>query len=227
MTGFLGVGMTFEKDNSDPIGKRVRQQFIAVWTSMWALASNKERVLNGWAASYRQAYPRGRPRQARAELGAGARQHGAARVPKQTVRNYFIVPTPGKADEVHNLIRRLQRMDVDVRTLTAPLQVRDYHAYGTKGSRPATLPRGAYWISMAQAQKHWVQAMLGEDSYPPFPYFYDVTAWSLPLLANVSGGRSGAKVHPASVRTPLTAGRTAAGRWPALAVGRHLVLPTP
>ena len=44
---------------------------------------------------------------------------------------------------------------------------------------------------MAQAQKHWVQAMLNEDTYMPFPYFYDVTAWSHPLLFNVAGGYSG------------------------------------
>ena len=31
-------------------------------------------------------------------------------------------------------------------------------------------------ISMDQRQKHWVQAMLNEDTYVPFPYFYDVTA---------------------------------------------------
>jgi hypothetical protein len=42
--------------------------------------------------------------------------------------------------------------------------------------------------------------MLGEDSYTPFPYFYDVTAWSNPLLTNVPGGRSGARVRPESVR---------------------------
>ncbi len=44
--------------------------------------------------------------------------------------------------------------------------------------------------------------MLNEDSYTPFPYFYDVTAWSLPLLGNVSGGSSGAVLHPRAVRVP-------------------------
>ena len=38
---------------------------------------------------------------------------------------------------------------------------------------------------MAQAQKHWVQAMLNEDTYVPFPYFYDVSGWSNPLLMNL------------------------------------------
>ena len=59
---------------------------------------------------------------------------------------------------------------------------------------------------MDQRQKHWVQAMLNEDTYVPFPYFYDVTAWSQPLLYDVGGGYSGA---------PLTMA-TAGGRrrWP-------------
>ena len=55
---------------------------------------------------------------------------------------------------------------------------------------------------MAQPQKHWVQAMLNEDTYVPFPYFYDVTAWSLPLLANVGGGWSGRKLAPTATALP-------------------------
>jgi hypothetical protein len=74
------------------------------------------------------------------------------------VRNYFLLPSKQKAAETQNLVRRLQRMDVDVRQLTTPLKVKDYHSYGTKGTRPALLPRGTYWITMAQAQKHWIQA---------------------------------------------------------------------
>ena len=88
-------------------------------------------------------------------------------------------------------------MDVEVRRLTEPLAVPDYTPYGRRAAA-TTLPAGTYWIPMAQAQKHWVQAMLGEDTYTPFPYFYDVTAWSQPLLFNVAGGRSGAVLWPAA-----------------------------
>ncbi|MGE5720492.1 MAG: hypothetical protein ACM3XQ_11500, partial [Nocardioidaceae bacterium] len=35
--------------------------------------------------------------------------------------------------------------------------------------------------------------------YVPFPYFYDVTAWSGPLLGNIPGGRSGAELKPRAV----------------------------
>ena len=80
----------------------------------------------------------------------------------------------------------------------------DFRAYG----RPAgatVLPAGTYWIPMAQMQKHWIQSMLNEDTYVPFPYFYDVSGWSNPLLFNLSGGRSGAVLHPAAelVAPPL------------------------
>lgn len=197
MTGFLGAGMTFEKSNADPIGVRVRQQFVAVWTSFWQLATHKRDVLKGWAESYRQAFSQGKRGVLEPNKVWEPSSTLKQRVPKQRVRNYFITPTRAKQAEARALVRRLQRMDVEVRQLTKPLRVRDYHAYGTHGSRPATLPRGTYWISMAQGQKHWIQAMLGEDSYTPFPYFYDVTAWSSPLLYNLDGGRSGATVHPA------------------------------
>jgi len=43
-----------------------------------------------------------------------------------------------------------------------------------------------------------VQAMLNEDTYVPFPYFYDVTAWSQPLLYDVGGGYSGVAVPMAT-----------------------------
>ena len=88
-----------------------------------------------------------------------------------------------------------------MRRLTAPLMVPDYTPYaGSPAS--TTLPAGTYWVPMAQAQKHWVQAMLNEDTYTPFPYFYDVTAWSQPLLFNVAGGRSGAQLAPSSQVVP-------------------------
>ena len=64
-------------------------------------------------------------------------------------------------------------------------------------ARPATrVPAGAYWIPMDQPQKHWIQATLGEDPYVPFPYFYDVSSWSNPLLMGVPTVYTGDRVRP-------------------------------
>ena len=113
-------------------------------------------------------------------------------------------------------------MDVEVRVLTKPLRVPDYREYGAKRDTAKRLPAGTYYVPMAQAQKHWVQAMLGEDSYVPFPYFYDVTAWSGPLLNNVAGGRSGVVLHPRSKPAPLLPARRSRRARARQARRRHL-----
>ena len=97
------------------------------------------------------------------------------------------------------MLRRLQRMDVDVYRLTEPLEVSDFHAYGDPEAE-RTLPAGTYWIPMAQGQKHWIQSMLHEDTYMPYKVTYDVTAWSNPMLMNVRGGYSDRAINPDAAR---------------------------
>ena len=117
-------------------------------------------------------------------------------MPARSVRHYFLrADDPDKAREVQALVRRLQRMDVEVRRLSAPLSVPDFRAYG-RAPAATTLPAGTYWIPMAQRQKHWVQAMLNESTYTPVGYAYDIVGWSNPLLFNVAGGSSGAVLAP-------------------------------
>ena len=41
----------------------------------------------------------------------------------------------------------------------------------------------------AQPQKHWIQAILGEDPFIPFPYFYDVVTWSYSLMRGMTRQR--------------------------------------
>lgn len=47
--------------------------------------------------------------------------------------------------------------------------------------------------------------MLNEDSYVPFPYFYDVSARSYPLLSAVAGGWTGRHLDASAARVPLVA----------------------
>ena len=154
-------------------------------------------MLSRWASSYREAYAQGQAGFLEPNEVVQPDNEVQSEVPDLTIRHYFLRnDDPDKADEVQALVRRLQRMDVEVRQLTEPLAVPDYAPYG-RAAGATTLPAGTFWVPMAQAQKHWVQAMLNEDTYTPFPYFYDVTAWSQPLLFNVDGGRSGAQLDPA------------------------------
>jgi hypothetical protein len=124
-----------------------------------------------------------------------------AEVPDRRVRHYFILDDPDRAYEVQLLVRRLQRMDVEVYRLDGPLEVADYRPYA-RSPRATTLPEGTYWIPLAQAQKHWVQLMLNEDTYVPVRRTYDISGWSSPLLMNLDGGSSGRRLEPSATLVP-------------------------
>ncbi|MEV0084611.1 M14 family metallopeptidase [Saccharopolyspora sp. NPDC050642] len=205
LTGFNAAGMTFEKSSGDPTPERVGEQYTAIWATLMAAGARNDGMLAEWRAEHLEAYRQG----AAGELEPNRLYWNDGEisnpVPDIRVKHYFLrTDDPAKSAEVQRLARRLQRMDVDVYRLATPLAVPDYTEYG-RAPQQTTLPAGTLWIPLAQGQKHWVQAMLNENSYVPFPYFYDVTAWSGPLLENVSGGRSGADVKPRAIPLPQQA----------------------
>jgi hypothetical protein len=196
-TGLTAAGMTYEKAGNDPIGVRAYEQYLAQWVTLSQGAIRKQEILEEWAAAWREAYAQGvagflEPNELVNETdSAGNPQQIYTQVPNRPVRQYFITDRrASKQREVQAMIRRLQRMDVNVYRLKRGLWVPDYTPYGRR-TRGVWMPPGTWYVPMAQMQKHWVQAMLNEDTYTPFPYFYDVTAWSQPLLFNVRGGYSG------------------------------------
>ncbi|MER5387575.1 M14 family zinc carboxypeptidase [Saccharopolyspora sp. NPDC002686] len=202
LTGFNAAGMTFEKNSEDPIPQRLQEQYTAIWSTLMAAGAQDQQLLAEWRAEHLEANRQG----AAGELEPNQLYWNDGEitnpVPDVKVKHYFLrTDDPAKVAEVQRLARRLQRMDVDVYRLTTPLEVPDYTEYG-RAEQSTTLPAGTLWIPMAQGQKHWVQAMLNENSYVPFPYFYDVTAWSGPLLENVSGGRSGTDLQPRAMPLP-------------------------
>ena len=87
---------------------------------------------------------------------------------------YFYKPGLHSGD-VARLMRELHSTGVNVYRLDQAVTVREaVHIFGPGESVTDTLPAGTLWIPMAQPQKHWIQAVLGEEPFVPFPYFYDV-----------------------------------------------------
>jgi hypothetical protein len=114
------------------------------------------------------------------------------------------------------LVRRLQRMDVKIWRLKEETYVGDFRPYGSESNETwlpagASLPAGTYWVPMDQRQKHWIQAMLHVDPYIPVSVSYDVTAWSNPLLMNISGGSSGEILAPKATLVSSVAAPTPLG----------------
>ena len=131
-------------------------------------ASRKTTILRGLAANYREAYREGAGGELEPNEVFAPGSTLELQVPDETVRHYFMRgdrlqgrrgPRPGPETAAHG--RRVRR-------LTAPLRVPGYKRYGEPRST-RVLPKGTFWVPMAQPQKHWIQAMLGEDSLRAVP----------------------------------------------------------
>jgi hypothetical protein len=199
-TAFTAAGMTFEKAGGDPTPRRVDEQYLTQWVSLSWGAANADDILARWHGAWVEAHRQGRAGRLEPNEIINPGNELVTHVPDRPLRHWFVrADDPAKAREARALVRRLQRMDVAVYRLREPLAVPDLKPYG-RAPGAAVLPAGTFWVPMAQSQKHWVQAMLNEDTYTPFPYFYDVTGWSNPLLFNLDGGSSGAVLDPAASR---------------------------
>ncbi len=193
--GFLGAGMTFEKGSYDPYRLKVRQQWVTQWVSLAQGATHRAQLVSGWHDSYVEAYQEGVDGLLEPNVLENPATPLYQQVPDRLVRSYYLRDEPGSHRALMILVRRLQRMDVAVYRLTAPVTVSDFKPYG-RAEQSTTMPAGTIWVPMAQGQKHWIQAMLNEDTYIAKPYFYDTTAWSQPLLLDVPGGSSGLPLTP-------------------------------
>lgn len=187
VTEFGAAGMTFEQGTESPYPMRFLHHFTTGLASLYAGATHRESILTRWRATFVQAQAEGA--ECRLERNETYnRGHDVRRqVPDRPVCGYFL---PGRSAETRLIVHRLQQAHVQVDRLLRRTAVPDYRPYGREPRR-TVLPAGTYWVSLAQPQKHWVQAMLNEDTYVPFPYFYDVSGWSNPLLAGVPGGSTG------------------------------------
>jgi hypothetical protein len=210
-TLFGAAGMTYEKGNESPYPEKTAEHQLAAERTLRAAAAHRRALLGAWAQQWRQARGQG----ARGALQPNrVVQPGDTvqfQVPDEKVYGYVLRGDRHRADAL-TLVRRLTSTGVRVReTASEASSVPAYRAYGEAAAGPATLPAGTFIVPMAQPNKHWVQALLGEDPHVPFPYFYDVSGWSNPLLMGLSGGLLTAPFNVATVaakyhRPPNTSG---------------------
>jgi hypothetical protein len=215
-TLYGAAGMTFEKGAESPYPAKTAEQHLAADRTLRAAAGHRRALLQGWADQWRRA---------RAQGARGALQPNRVVQPGNEVR--FAVPAGAvhgyafRADrhaaDAAALAERLTSVGVVVGRLRDATTVPGFRGYGEPSAGTAVLPAGTYVVPLGQAAKHWVQALLGEDPYVPFPYFYDVSGWSNPLLMGLSGGLLTAPLPEGTATVPVTAGERPAA--PAEAAG--------
>ncbi len=190
------AGMTYEKGNNEVYGKQVYDHYLAIDTTLNLTANDKVNILSDWVRQWGEAVGQGQ---------ACALQKNTLVSPlhdtiKQEVPStykvcgYFFKPDQHTGD-MAAMIELLQKTGVRVFKLDTPVAVNGYHEYG-KGSNPdkspialngQTLPAGTLYIPMNQGMKHWIQALLGENPFIPYDYYYDVVTWSYPLQRGLAG----------------------------------------
>ncbi|MET8354512.1 M14 family zinc carboxypeptidase [Micromonospora sp. NPDC005206] len=212
-TGFGAAGMTYEKGSASAVVDRVQQQFNTQWATLGWAATNKHEVLSDYFDIWTDALAQGRAGTLEPNEVVQPTNEVQFPVPDIKIRSYFLLPDRQLAD-VRQLVERLRRMDVEVYEVQKATRVPTARIFGGRSASNVTVPKGAYWIPMDQPQKHWIQAIMGEDPYVPFPYFYDVSSWSNPLLMGVSTIYTGDNVRPKAQLVRKISGGRSGLAWP-------------
>jgi zinc carboxypeptidase len=219
--GFQGVGMTVEVYNDADLFKRYVRHLHVMWVSLATAASRKNRILRGWHDAFVDAVEEGRRGILQPNRVYEAQNDVREPVPDVRVRDYFILDVhPARRRETALLVRKLQRMDVNVYRLDESLHVPDFREHW-EPPNSARVPAGTYWIPLAQPQKHWIQAAMNEDSYVPISNAYGLTGFSLALESAADVGWSGEPLHPVASLAPPVAdpgAPSAPGATPSIAV---------
>lgn len=195
------AGMTYEKGSNENYGKQVWDHYLAMDATVNLTSDNKVSLLSGWVSQWAEAVQQGRECRLQENKLVSPLHNVVERQPDTTVCGYYYKPDFHSGDAA-KLIRDMQTLGVKVYRLDAPVSAPGVHPFGPKGSHPETLPAGTIWIPMAQGNKHWLQAVLGENPYVPFEYFYDVATWSYSLHRGQSG--NGFLTLPMPEGVPMT-----------------------
>ena len=186
------AGMTYEKGSSEIYGKQVYDHYLAMDATQNLTSDQKVEVLDGWVRQWGEARQQGAECQLQMNKLVSPLHTQIFDQPNASVCGYFFPPNNSSGDTAR-LIGELVSTGVHVYKLNTPVNAAGVHPFGfgeytpSPSPRVQTLPAGTLYVPMDQGQKHWIQAILGEDPYLPYPYNYDVVQWSYPLTRGIAG----------------------------------------
>ena len=201
------AGMTYEKGSNEVYGKQVYDHYLAIDTTLNLTSDDKVNSSN-WVRQWGEAVDQGQACALQPNKLVSPLHDTIKQQPKGTVCGYFFKPGQHTADR-----RRCSSAPEDGReglhARHAGRRQRLPRVRQLDGRRHAaavngqTLPAGTFCIPMAQGMKHWIQAVLGENPFIPYDYYYDVVTWSYPLQRGLAG--SGFLTTPMSPGVQMTA----------------------
>jgi hypothetical protein len=178
-----GLGLTRSDGTVRTLADAARQQYTAAWAAARLAASERDALLRDYVQAHRDA------------LADGTRG----------TRRYLIDASrdPQMAAELAAL---LARNGIEVGSLAEGATLSDVRDRAGASARQRSFPAGTYVVEAAQPRNRLVRVLMEAEVPVPQafldeararvdraenPRFYDITAWSLPLLFNVEAYASG------------------------------------
>ncbi|WP_210495384.1 M14 family zinc carboxypeptidase [Patulibacter sp. SYSU D01012] len=195
------AGMTYEKGNAEVYPKQVYDHFLAIDTTINTIANDKVATTRAWVEQWQDAVQQGADCVLQPNKLVSPLHDEVNPIPAdKRVCGYFFRPGEHTGD-VAKLLTEMQQVGVKVFRLNADTTLKGVQEYG-KTAGTQTLPAGTLYIPMAQGMKHWIQAVMGENPFIPYPFYYDVVTWSYGLQRGLAG--DGYLTDATSVPTDLT-----------------------
>ncbi|HET6507230.1 MAG TPA: M14 family zinc carboxypeptidase [Baekduia sp.] len=199
------AGMTYEKGTDESYSKQVYDHYLAIDTTINLTVQDKVNIQKKWVAQWQQAIDQG----AACELQPNklvSPLHDTIQtiVPEggqDAVCGYFYKPSEHTGD-VAALLQNLTQVGVHVYRFASEVTLPGVREFG-KDATSETLPAGTLYIPMAQPMKHWVQAVLGQDPFIPYNYYYDVVDWSYSTQRGLAGDGWLTQNPPATVTASM------------------------
>ncbi|MDO8187070.1 M14 family zinc carboxypeptidase [Conexibacter sp. JD483] len=197
------AGMTYEKGSDENYGKQVYDHYLAIDTTINLTSNDKVNLTRRWVEQWEEARQQGESCSLQENKLVSPLHESILQQPQGKVCGYFYRPDLHEGD-VARLMRALREVGVHIYTLDQDTASLGIHTYGmpTGIGRAGILPKGTLWIPMSQPQKHWLQAILGEDPFIPYNYYYDVVTWSFGMQRGLAGDGHLTEQMPAG--TPMT-----------------------
>jgi hypothetical protein len=179
------AGMTYEKGRDEVYAKQVYDHYLAVDQTINTIAREKDATMTKWVRQWQQAVDQGAQCKLQDNRLVSPLHDTITTHVDVDVCGYYFRPGLHEGDTAAT-IKELQAVGVHVYRLDTDVNVAGLHDFG-KPDRTGLLPAGTLYIPMAQPMKHWIQAVLGENPFLAFPYYYDVVTWSYSLLRGEAG----------------------------------------
>ena len=190
------AGMTYEKGTSEAYAKQVYDHYLAIDTTIKATVQDKTAITTGWVEQWEEAVDQG--------ANCALQKNTLVSPLHDTLKQNRPTTTPSAATSSSPTSTpatspRWSRTcsasacgsSASTRRWPSTATTSTARATAATPSRPAvdgvTLPAGTFYIPMEQGMKHWIQAVLGENPFIPYDYYYDVVTWSYPLQRGLAG----------------------------------------